>query len=381
MPPASHQPSTPATRKPAGRRIKPRQRKSFALIALNIAVLLVVGGGTAAYGALSQTVTLTVDGDSSTVRTFGGTVADVLDDHGVVVHDGDKVSQAMTGTLSDGDEIDVAYAKPITVAVDGKVTEHTVYDRTVGQALDSLGVDAPADAYVSKKASATIPRGGIDLVVSTNKSLTVVADGEKKTITTVRPTVADVLDEAGVTLDADDEVEPAADAYVAPDEKVRVVRIKKVTKTETVKVKHKTTVKDDPDALVGETEVVTAGKNGESRERVTLVYADGKLRKRIVLSSDPLSKPVTEVVSRGTSRTPPDSVWDKIAQCESGGNWSINTGNGYYGGLQFSAATWHSLGAPGLPHQSSREVQIKYAKILQARSGWGQWGCAGARFN
>ena len=75
----------------------------------------------------------------------------------------------------------------------------------------------------------------------------------------------------------------------------------------------------------------------------------------------------------------PYGVWDKIAQCESGGNWHINTGNGYYGGLQFSAATWHSVGGPGLPHQYSREVQIKYAKILQKRSGWGQWSCAGAR--
>jgi hypothetical protein len=77
----------------------------------------------------------------------------------------------------------------------------------------------------------------------------------------------------------------------------------------------------------------------------------------------------------------PYGVWDKIAKCESGGNWHINTGNGYYGGLQFSAATWKSVGGPGLPHQQSREVQIKYAKILQARSGWGQWSCAGARFD
>ena len=75
----------------------------------------------------------------------------------------------------------------------------------------------------------------------------------------------------------------------------------------------------------------------------------------------------------------PVGVWDKIAACESGGNWHINTGNGYYGGLQFSAATWKSVGGPGLPHEHSREVQIKYAKILQARSGWGQWGCAHAR--
>ncbi|MCA9342491.1 transglycosylase family protein [Candidatus Saccharibacteria bacterium] len=66
-------------------------------------------------------------------------------------------------------------------------------------------------------------------------------------------------------------------------------------------------------------------------------------------------------------------VWDRLAACESGGNWSINTGNGYYGGVQFSAATWRSVGGTGLPHQNSKAEQIKRAEILQARSGWGQW--------
>jgi hypothetical protein len=100
-----------------------------------------------------------------------------------------------------------------------------------------------------------------------------------------------------------------------------------------------------------------------------------------VLESAQLSEPEMKVVLRGTAPAPaePVGVWDKIAACESGGNWQINTGNGYYGGLQFSAATWKSVGGPGLPHEHSREVQIKYAKILQARSGWGQWGCAHAR--
>src|SRR5699024_9836558 len=76
-----------------------------------------------------------------------------------------------------------------------------------------------------------------------------------------------------------------------------------------------------------------------------------------------------------------DTVWDKIAQCESGGDWHINTGNGYYGGLQFSLQTWRSVGGEGRPDQASRAEQIKRAKILQKRSGWGQWGCAHARFN
>jgi uncharacterized protein YabE (DUF348 family) len=369
------------TSRTAGHRAKRRQRKSFPILALNLAIVMVLAGGTAAYGALSHTVTLTVDGRSDTVRTFGGTVADVLADHGVEVRSIDRLNHAATSSVSDGETIDVEYGKPVTLTVDGAVSEHVVFERTVGSALTELGVAPVAGSFVSAKTSAAVPRDGMALVVSTPKTVTVVADGQKKTVTTTEPTVADVLDEAGVTVDADDEVKPAVDAFVTAADKLRVVRIEKVDKTETVKVEHETKVQDDPEALVGETEVVKDGKNGTNRELVTLVYADGKLRERLVRASEPVSKPVTEVVTRGTSRTPPDSVWDKIARCESGGNWSINTGNGYYGGLQFSAATWKSVGGPGLPHENSREVQIKYAKILQARSGWGQWGCAGARFD
>ena len=70
----------------------------------------------------------------------------------------------------------------------------------------------------------------------------------------------------------------------------------------------------------------------------------------------------------------PDSDWDKLAQCESGGNWAINTGNGYYGGLQFSLGTWQSYGGPGYPHQQSRETQIAIAeKVRAATGGYGSW--------
>ena len=70
---------------------------------------------------------------------------------------------------------------------------------------------------------------------------------------------------------------------------------------------------------------------------------------------------------------PAGSVWDRLAQCEAGGNWAINTGNGYYGGLQFSASSWHAVGGSGLPHQASRETQIAMGERLRAAQGWGAW--------
>ena len=76
------------------------------------------------------------------------------------------------------------------------------------------------------------------------------------------------------------------------------------------------------------------------------------------------------------SSTPSGSVWDRLAQCESGGNWSINTGNGFYGGLQFSLSTWRAYGGTGMPHEASREEQIAVAERVQDAQGWGAWpGC------
>ncbi|GAC1391108.1 MAG: hypothetical protein NVSMB46_02430 [Candidatus Saccharimonadales bacterium] len=67
------------------------------------------------------------------------------------------------------------------------------------------------------------------------------------------------------------------------------------------------------------------------------------------------------------------SVWDRIANCESSGNWAINTGNSFYGGLQFTLSSWQAVGGSGYPNQASREEQIARAQILQSRQGWNAW--------
>jgi hypothetical protein len=69
-----------------------------------------------------------------------------------------------------------------------------------------------------------------------------------------------------------------------------------------------------------------------------------------------------------------DASWDRLAQCESGGNWAINTGNGYYGGLQFALSSWQMVGGTGYPHEHSRATQIEMGRRLYHRmGGWGPW--------
>jgi hypothetical protein len=67
------------------------------------------------------------------------------------------------------------------------------------------------------------------------------------------------------------------------------------------------------------------------------------------------------------------STWERVAQCESGGNWSINTGNGYYGGLQFNLDSWRWVGGSGYPHEASKAEQIHRAELLHERQGWNAW--------
>ncbi|MBW3602291.1 MAG: transglycosylase family protein [Actinobacteria bacterium] len=82
--------------------------------------------------------------------------------------------------------------------------------------------------------------------------------------------------------------------------------------------------------------------------------------------------------SRGT-RSGRVAVWNRLARCESGGNWRINTGNGYYGGLQFSLSSWRAVGGRGYPHRASKATQIAMAERLLARQGWGAWpACSSA---
>ena len=114
-------------------------------------------------------------------------------------------------------------------------------------------------------------------------------------------------------------------------------------------------------------------------QQLTVPTADEQLTTRDVPQNQQIATPSIDESTRAAAPQaanydPGDgSVWDRIAACESGGNWAINTGNGYYGGLQFSLRSWQGVGGSGLPSDASRDEQIMRAQMLQARQGWGAW--------
>ena len=144
-------------------------------------------------------------------------------------------------------------------------------------------------------------------------------------------------------------------------------------------VGYSTVTREDSSMTEGEERVVRAGRSG-SRDVVYKVRTvNGDVVSRTALKVSDQRAPVSRIVAVGTkpavvAYASGSTVWDQLAQCESGGNWAINTGNGYYGGLQFNLSTWQSYGGSGYPHQNSREQQIAIAeRVRAATGGYGSW--------
>ena len=359
------------------------------LVTLVAVVVAAVAGTTVGYAALSKDVTLTLDGETRQVSAIGDTVADVLAAEGVEVTDKDLVAPAADEPVSDGTAIAVQFGRPLELAVDGETFTYWVNSTDVASALGEIGRRFDG-ADLSASRSSSIGRSGLTLEVVTPKVVHLklgAKDLRKRTVTAL--TVADVLESMDFEVDEHDKVTPPLRTEINDGDKVVVTDIRIATRKVKREVVDAPVVeREDSSMLEGEEEVVQAGRDGVRAVTYRLRYVDGKLVARKVVRADVRRKVVPRIVAVGTKEKPEEpaanfasggTVWDSLAQCESGGNWAINTGNGYYGGLQFSAATWRSVGGSGLPHQHSREEQIKRGQILQARAGWGQWPSCSAK--
>lgn len=352
-------------------------RKIIPVAAVGVTALA-VAGTTFAYAALNNDVTLAVDGQTQEVSTMSNTVGDVLASQDITVGAHDVVAPNLDAPVVDGTKIAVQYGRQVTVTVDGAKQTFWTTATNVDQALQSLELDSTG-AELSTSRSAGIGREGLDFSVNTVKSITVDAGGQERKVKTTALTVGNALDDAGIAVDANDKVSAKESAKLKDGMSITVVKVDIKTVTKTEKIAFRTIDKNTDSLAKGKTKVQTEGKAGKRTVVLTEVRHDGKLVKRTEKSSKVVTKAVDRVVQVGTKEEAAaasvggNSVWDKLAQCESGGNWSINSGNGFYGGLQFMASTWRAMGGTGLPHQHSRETQIAIAKKLQARAGWGQW--------
>jgi uncharacterized protein YabE (DUF348 family) len=358
-----------------------------------LVALGVIAAAVFAYQHNSRTsVSLSVDGQVSTVKTSGDTVADVLADEGITLGAHDSVAPSPETSLNDGTEIAVAYGRKLTVNVDGKKQTYWTTATNVNDALQDVGQRYEAGAELSTSRSSTISRSGLRLVVNTPKVVLVKVGTERPARgTTTGLTVADALKDLKVHVDKNDRVSPGSRSRIHDGSRVVVTKVVEKLRSVRVTTGLDTIVRDDGSMYEGQSKTIRSGKSGKDKITYRIVRENGKLVTKRVVDRTTLSVPVAGIEARGTKERPEpdpapdysggDTVWDALAQCESGGNWAINTGNGYYGGLQFLQSTWLANGggayAP-LPNEASREQQIAIAtKVRDAAGGYSPWpACA-----
>jgi resuscitation-promoting factor RpfB len=349
------------------------------LIGLVTAVIVALAGTTVGYAALSKSVTVSLDGQPREVSAMGGTVGDVLESEGIEVGKHDIVAPSVDEEVSDGSRISVRFGRPLELSVDGKETTHWVTSTDVAAALGEIG-SRFLGADLSTSRGAGIGREGMALEVITPKKLELKIGAKKpvkRELTAL--TVKDALKEMDVKVEKRDIVKPGLGKELDDGDRVVFTDIRVVTKrVKAETIDFETIEREDSSMLEGKTDVIRAGDEGSRNVTYKRTFRNGELVATKVLSQKVLEAPRDRIIAVGTKEPAPvanyvsgSTVWDQLAQCESGGNWAINTGNGYYGGLQFSLSTWQSYGGAGYPHQQSREYQIMIAERVRAADGGG----------
>ena len=354
------------------------------LTALILGLVMFVGG--------NKTLAVAVDGESQSITTRAATVSDVLEDSSITLGELDEISPALDAQVAEGTLIDIKRHKEVNVSIDGVDRVVHTTGLTVADVVDQLNVSEKAQIEQARAMALASLASTIE--ISTPKDISITADGKNKKLNTTAETVGDALKDAKISLDKDDEINAKVADAVVQDMELKVVRVKTKTVTETESIEHGTDTVKDSDALVGTKKTLEEGKDGERTLTYTVTLRDGKESKRELTSDKVTTKAVDAEVSVGTKPKPKpkakpkaeakapttsgsvSSTWAALAKCESGGNWSINTGNGYYGGLQFSASSWRGAGggkyAP-LPHLASPSEQVATAEVLRGSGGWGHW--------
>ncbi|MGL5864835.1 MAG: transglycosylase family protein [Dermatophilaceae bacterium] len=384
------------------------------------AAAFVVAAGSLGVATYDKAVSLSVDGTTSTVHVLGSTVADVLEKRNITLSERDVVIPSASSEVSDGDRITVRYGRKFTVTVDGVTKEYWTTGTTVDSALADIGLRADG-AVLSASRSQRLGRDGLRVSITTPKQVVLLVDRKNLTLTSTSARVSDLLADAGLTLGSRDIVAPAVTTPLRQGLTVVVKRVAVTRQTSTEAIAYRTTKQNDPALTVGTTDVVTAGTAGVSRVVREIVRTDGAVTKTTIVARTTVKAPVTKVVKVGTKPEPSPSdtgsnddtgssdtgssdggssdggssagggggpinlaradMWERIAECESSGNWSINTGNGYYGGLQFATPSWLANGGADFAPRAdlaTRAEQITVANRYYDKAGLSPWGCAHA---
>ena len=350
---------------------------------------LLVGGGLAVVN--KKDVTIDVNGQQMDLVTMSNSVEGALKQAGIKIGPDDLIVPSPSERLPRTESIKVRSAKSVAVVVDGqektiKSTALTV-DELVSEIGSEIGGVNEGD-LLSKGRDTVIPADGMKLDITRPKVVSINDGGDVTYTQMAASNVGDLLRRRNINLNPEDVVTPSITSPVKAGMDVRIDRVRTDQVRETVPFEAPANYKDDATAFEGDEVVEEAGTPGSKEVKRSIRIVNGKEESNTVISEKEVAPAKPATIKRGTKAkaSAPSvangSVWDSLAQCEAGGNWAINTGNGFSGGLQFTPSTWLAYGggqyAPQA-HLATREQQIAVASKVQAGQGWGAWPACTAK--
>ena len=357
------------------------------LLRIVVGAFLLVLAFAAGYAlAAHKTVTLNVDGTAMTVTTMKSRVIDVIRENGFDVAERDDLYPAGNEPVREAEKIVLRRSRPLQVSLDGKAAKQVwTTASTVDEALAQLAMTDTAPTAASR--GSRVPLAGMALPVVTAKSVQIDDGGNIRTVHLAAPNVGALLAAAGAPLEQSDRVAPGAAAPVVDGMHLQVTRNRIENVTERVPLAPAVKRVEDPAMNISREIVEDPGSPGVQDVTFAVAKVNGVETGRLPIANTVVTPAREAVVRIGTkpgTEVPPvadGSIWDAIARCESGGNWAINTGNGFYGGVQFDQGTWQSNG--GLRYApradlATREEQIAIAEALRARRGLAPWPVCGS---
>lgn len=350
---------------------------------------LLVGGGLAVVN--KKDVTIDVNGQQMDLVTMSNSVEGALKQAGIKIGPDDLIVPSPSERLTRTESIKVRSAKSVAVVVDGqektiKSTALTV-DELVSEIGSEIGGVNEGD-LLSKGRDTVIPADGMKLDITRPKVVSINDGGDVTYTQMAASNVGDLLRRRNINLNPEDVVTPSITSPVKAGMDVRIDRVRTDQVRETVPFEAPANYKDDATAFEGDEVVEEAGTPGSKEVKRSIRIVNGKEESNTVISEKEVTPAKPATIKRGTKAKASvpsvanGSVWDSLAQCEAGGNWAINTGNGFSGGLQFTPSTWLAYGggqyAPQA-HLATREQQIAVASKVQAGQGWGAWPACTAK--
>jgi resuscitation-promoting factor RpfB len=365
-------------------RAAPKPKARRALVGAFLLALTCAGGYAV---AVQKTVMLSVDGSPMTVSTMRARVIDVVRDNGFAVGDHDDLYPAANQPVRQSDTIVLRRGRPLQLSVDGKQSRQVwTTALTVDDALKQLSMSDAAPAAASR--ASRLPLAGMALPVVSAKNVHFNDGGVTSDRRLAALNVGLLLAAADAPLEQDDNVVPPASTPVTEGMQITVTRIRTQKVTARMPLPPSTRRIADPAMNTSRYVVEDPGTPGTQDVTFAVSIVNGVETGRQLMAHDvvtPARPSVVRIGAKPGTAVPPVSngaTWDALAACEAGGNWAINTGNGFYGGVQFDQNTWERHG--GLRYApradlATREEQLAIAEVTRARQGWGAWPVCSVR--